>query len=95
MTYLPALATLATSAMVPHALMLIGLQITARTMTLTQLVITLIEHKPATVVTAESESLRPTITNVQLRPATAISMQLALIQTVLFSAPARSTTDAT
>ena len=86
MIYSPALATFTTAAMVPHALTLTGVQITARTVTLPQLVKTLIEHTPATVVTAATESLGPTITNVQLGPTTAIPMQLTLIQSSFFYA---------
>ena len=53
--------------------------------TLPLLVTTLIEHTPATVVTAA--------TDVQLGPPTAISMQLTLIQTAFFGGPAPTPTD--
>ena len=55
MIYSPVLATLATAEMVPRALTLTIVQITARTVTLTQLVTTMIEHIPATVVRAATK----------------------------------------
>jgi len=55
--------------------------------TLPLLVTTLIEHTPATVVTAA--------TDVKLGPTTAISMQLTLIQTAFFGGSAPTPTDHT